>query len=189
MKEVENNNPLVRIKDLIPDIKIELKYSTEDNFTNKILYNFKECYLHKDIVEELCKVEEDLKKHNLGLKIWDGYRPPYAQRYMWEVVQDSRYVGEKTGRHSRGTAVDLTLVQLDTGEELEMPTPFDDFTPKADSAYMGEGDGVSMPLAIFNRHVLKEAMEARGLIQLDTEWWHFDLINWQLYPILHINLS
>jgi D-alanyl-D-alanine dipeptidase len=114
----------------------------------------------------------------LGLKIWDGYRPIAVQWKFWELMPDERYVSDprKGGRHTRGTAVDLTLVTKN-GQELLMPTAFDDFSGKASCDYM------DAPVeAIKNRDLLRKIMEKHGFVGLVNLWWHFDLIGWRNHP-------
>jgi D-alanyl-D-alanine dipeptidase len=82
----------------------------------------------------------------------------------------------KGGRHTRGTAVDLTLI-TQNGEELPMPSGFDDFSEKAHRTYMD-----CSPEEIKNRELLEEIMEKHGFVGLPTEWWHFDLVGWEAYP-------
>jgi len=98
------------------------------------------------------------------------------------LVPDERYVSDprKGGRHTRGTAVDLTLVTKD-GQELPMPSAFDDFSEKAHRNYMG-----ATPEEIGNRELLQTVMEKHGFIGLPTEWWHFDLVGWENYPPIDI---
>jgi D-alanyl-D-alanine dipeptidase len=119
----------------------------------------------------------------LGLKVWDGFRPMAAQWKFWELVPDERYVSDprKGGRHTRGTAVDLTLITKE-GQELLMPSEFDDFSEKAHRDYK------EAPLeAIWNRELLREVMESHGFEGLPSEWWHFDLKGWKDYPPLDLN--
>lgn len=174
---------LVDIQDFIPGIQIELKYATEDNFTGQIVYNFACCLLIKEAAVQLRNVQSELESMGLGLKIWDGFRPVAAQWKFWELVPDERYVSDprKGGRHTRGTAVDLTLITSD-GEELLMPTAFDDFSEKAHRDYMECSEE-----AIKNRQLLQDVMERNGFVGLPTEWWHFDLAGWQNYPPIDID--
>ena len=93
-------NTLVKVKEIIPDIEIELKYSTTDNFTKQILYPPNTCYLAFGALENLNIVQDSLRNNQsyngvkypkgLGLKIWDGYRPRSVQYRMWEIVPDPR---------------------------------------------------------------------------------------------------
>ena len=169
---------LVDIQSFIPTIQIDLKYATPDNFTGQTVYNFHRCLLLKEAALQLRDVQAELEAVGLGLKIWDGFRPMAAQWKFWELVPDERYVSDprKGGHHTRGTAVDLTLITKD-GQELLMPSAFDDFSEKAHQDYRGASDE-----AIKNRALLREVMEKHGFINLPTEWWHFDLVGWQNYP-------
>lgn len=173
---------LVDIQSFIPQIQVDLKYATDDNFTGKIVYNFHCCLLLKEAALRLREVQAELESFGLGLKVWDGFRPVAAQWKFWELVPDERYVSDprKGGRHTRGTAVDLTLITKE-GRELLMPSDFDDFSEKAHQDYMGATEE-----AIINRELLREVMERHGFVGLPTEWWHFDLIGWENYPPLDI---
>jgi D-alanyl-D-alanine dipeptidase len=172
------SSELVDIQSFIPNIQIDLKYATTDNFTGQIVYQFNSCLLLKEAALKLRDVQDELELIGLGLKVWDGFRPVAAQWTFWELVPDERYVSDprKGGRHTRGTAVDLTLITKE-GQELLMPSDFDDFSEKAHQDYMGASND-----AIKNREFLREIMERHGFKGLATEWWHFDLIGWQNYP-------
>lgn len=166
---------LVDIQSVIPNIQIELKYATKENFTGEIVYNFSCCLLLKEAALKLRDVQDELELLGLGLKVWDGFRPVSAQWFFWQLMPDERYVSDprKGGRHTRGTAVDLTLVTKE-GKELLMPSNFDDFSEKAHQDYMG-----ACHEAIENRELLREVMERHGFENLCTQWWHFDLIGWE----------
>ncbi|QLH36624.1 MAG: D-alanyl-D-alanine dipeptidase [Parachlamydiaceae bacterium] len=175
---------LVDIQKINPNIQIDLKYATSDNFTGQIVYHFGCCLLIEEVALHLSRVQEDCENLGLGLKVWDGYRPPAAQWKFWELVPDERYVSDprKGGLHTRGTAVDLTLIDRN-GKELLMPSVFDDFSEKAHCNYMGA------PLeAIQNRKLLRGLMEKHNFRGMETEWWHFDFIGWEKYPPLDIQL-
>lgn len=174
---------LVNIQTINPHIRTDCIYATARNFTGVVLYESAKCYLLESVAKQLSKVQDDLEKQELGLLVWDAFRPMAAQKKMWEVWPDDRYVAppHKGGRHTRGTTVDVTLVYKDSGKQLEMPTPFDSFSEKAWS----DSRDVS-PTAQKNRAILKAAMEKHGFIQLPTEWWHFDFEGWQGYPVLDV---
>ncbi|MCJ7783893.1 MAG: M15 family metallopeptidase, partial [Desulfobacterales bacterium] len=127
---------LVDIKEVNPRIIVDIKYATEDNFTKKRLYDSNTCFLKKSTAVKLDAVQKELEGMNLGLKVWDCYRPLAVQRILWAILPDKRYVAnpEKGSRHNRASAVDATLVDSQ-GKELEMPTGFDDFSPRADHRY------------------------------------------------------
>ncbi len=176
---------LVDVQQVVPDIVVDLKYATPDNFTGQVLYEVPRCFLRRATAERLARVQARLRKRGLGLKIWDGYRPRSVQWKMWELVPDSRYVADprKGSRHNRGAAVDVTLVDS-TGRELEMPTGFDDFTEKAHRDYQGGSQRARQ-----NRDLLEAVMRSEGFVPLPTEWWHFDDPDWRSYDLLDISLS
>lgn len=162
---------LVKIIDYIPNISQELAYATENNFTGKVIYNFTDAFLRCGTLKKLIKAQEILNEQGLGLKIWDGFRPVYAQEKLYECWPDPNYVSHPVygnRPHCRGNAVDLTLIDLETGEELDMPTCFDDFTLKADRNYE---DCTEQQAA--NAKVLEQAMTAAGFIPYNAEWWHY----------------
>ena len=173
---------LVDLSSIAPNILIDLRYATKDNFTGKVIYDFKRCFLIEKAALALDQVQKELEPYGLGLKVWDGYRPIAAQWKLWEICPDERYVSDpkKGGRHTRGTAVDLTLVTK-TGQELPMPTPFDDFSEKAHRDYPN-----ASVEEIKNRDFLRKLMEKHGFASVSTEWWHFDLIGWQQVPPIEI---
>ena len=179
---------LVDVTKVIPTIVTDIRYATKNNFTKEQIYPCAKCYLLPGVADALKKVQEELALIGLGLKIWDAYRPHAAQFKLWDVVSDPRYVGDpkKGSRHNYGAAVDLTIVDLKTGRELEMPTEFDNFTERAWRNY--RGDDVS-GRAIKNRELLQRVMEKHGFVGLETEWWHFDYKEWQKYKILDISFQ
>jgi D-alanyl-D-alanine dipeptidase len=176
---------LVDIHKLDPNIIIDLKYATKDNFTGQIVYPVNKCYLREEVAKKLSKVQKKLNKIGLGLKVWDAYRPLSVQYKFWELVPDPRYVADpKTGsNHNRGAAVDVTLVDS-KGKELLMPTKFDDFSEKASGSYMDLPEE-----AIKNRELLKKYMTEEGFEAFASEWWHFNDKNIKNYPILDIPLE
>ena len=173
---------LVDIKEVNPRIVVDVRYSTEDNFTKKKLYDSNTCFLRKSAAVKLDAVQKELEKVNLGLKVWDCYRPLGVQRIFWEILPDERFVAnpEKGSRHNRASAVDLTLVDSQ-GKELQMPTGFDDFSPRAGHDYQDLPDRV-----IKNRELLKDLMEKGGFISLPEEWWHYDDQNWEHFDLMDI---
>lgn len=173
---------LVDIKEVNPRIVVDMKYASEDNFTKKKLYDSNTCFLRKSTAAKLDVVQRELEGMNLGLKVWDCYRPLAVQRIFWAILPDERYVANpKTGsRHNRASTVDLTLVDSQ-GNELQMPTGFDDFNPRADHSYQVLPDQV-----IRNRSLLKSLMEKAGFISLPEEWWHYDDEKWMQFELMDI---
>jgi D-alanyl-D-alanine dipeptidase len=164
----------------IPDIIVELPYATENNFFKHRFYASNRCLLRKSVAERLALVQRDLREQGLGLKIWDGYRPHSVQWAFWKVMPDERYVADpkKGSRHNRGAAVDCTVVNFKTKQELVMPTAYDDFSEKAAADY------AKLPAeALHNRAILTTAMSKHGFTPLPTEWWHFDAPGWKAFPL------
>lgn len=178
------SNHLVDIQHIIPDIQVCLRYATSDNVFKQAIYPFQRCLLLKEAALQLAVVQKELKKLDLKLLVWDGFRSLEMQWKLWEIMPDERYVADprKGGRHTRGTAVDVTLIDA-LGNLLEMPSGFDDFSERAHRDFMG----ASLE-AMQNRELLERAMEMHGFIGLPTEWWHFDLTEWEKYPPLSIDL-
>ena len=161
----------VRVKEYIPGIIEDLKYSTEDNFTGQVIYDFKDVFLRYGTVMKLKAVSEELAAQGLGLKIWDGFRPVSAQYKLWEIYPDPTYVANPTkgfSNHSRGFAVDVTLVDSQ-GREVEMPTGFDDFSKRADRDY----SDCTQEQREYAR-LLESVMEKHGFSGYQGEWWHFN---------------
>ena len=188
---------LVCVKEFIPDIVIDLKYNTVDNFLSQKMYTTDECYLARNVVDRLAIIQDSLRNiltydsisypQGLGLKIWDGYRPRSVQFLMWEILPDPTYVANPyTGSsHNRGAAVDVTLVDLSTGAELEMPTYFDDFSEMAWHTYIN-----LPPNVLANRTLLKNMMtQIGGLSLYNQEWWHYSYSSATGYPLLDFQLK
>lgn len=165
------DNELVRVKDYIPEITVDLKYAKADNFTKQKIYDFNEAYLRFGTVKKLQKAHKELSDKGYNLKIWDAFRPYSAQCKLWEICPNPAYVSDPSKghlSHCRGNAVDLTLVKKD-GTAVKMPTDFDDFTPLADRNYSDISDSE----AVNNALLLEECMERHGLKGYSGEWWHF----------------
>ena len=178
----ENVVDVVDIKEVNRRIVVDMKYASEDNFTKKKLYDSNTCFLRKSVAVKLDAVQKELEGMNLGLKVWDCYRPLAVQRIFWAILPDERYVANpKNGsRHNRASAVDVTLVDSQ-GRELQMPTGFDEFSPRADHRYQDLPDGV-----IRNRELLRGVMEKVGFIPLPEEWWHYDDGKWMQFGLMDI---
>ena len=168
----------VRVLDYLPNAVQYLPYATEDNFTGQVIYDFTDAYLRYGTVKKLQKVNADLALLGLTVKIWDGFRPVPAQFRLWEAVPNPTYVANPNvgfSSHSRGNTVDLTLIDLQ-GNELEMPTGFDDFSAKADRDYSDCSEAERA-----NAEILEALMEKHGFRGYAGEWWHFT--DTQDYPV------
>ena len=150
-------------------VMIDLRYATKNNFTKQKIYDCARCYLRPEAAESVLKVQQELQeKFGYSLKLFDCFRPRSYQQRLWDIVPDADYVTppSKGSMHSRGLAVDLTLVD-EHGNELDMGTPFDFFGEEAHYSY-NHPDAVKR-----NRWILKSTMEKYGFGGIRTEWWHF----------------
>ena len=177
---------LVDLASMNAGFRFDLRYATPDNFVHATLYPVAKAYLHRNAAKALAEVQQELATQGLGLKIFDAYRPLSVQQRMWDLVHDDRYVSNpaiNAGRHTRGTAVDLTLVDRD-GKELPMPTPFYDFTEKA------HRDAAGIPAeAAHNAKLLEATMLKHSFLPYPFEWWHFDYRDWKKHPPLDVPLD
>lgn len=176
------------LKKMIPGLYIDLKYSSTHNFMNQLLYpaGTHTTYLRKPAAHALARVQHELNEKGLGLKIWDAYRPYSVTEKMWEPVKDDRYAADpKFGSgHNRGAAVDLTIVHLATGKELNMGTGFDHFSDTAHIGFKG------LPADVLqNRLLLQSVMEENGFKILETEWWHFFLPDAKKYDLMDFSFK
>ncbi len=179
---------LVELIKLDDTIKLDIRYATTNNFVGKKIYEEARAFMQKPAAESIVRIHQNLKKQNLGLVIFDGYRPLSATKIFWEVTpaDKKKFVAnpQKGSKHNRGCAVDLGLFDLKTGKNLDMPTDFDDFTEKAAIDYADATETQKK-----NREILQKAMEADGFKVYAAEWWHYDFQNCPESQILDIQFS
>ena len=176
---------LVQITALDDSFVVDLKYATEDNFTGKQIYPESRAILREETAHKLIKAQEEFKNLGYGLKIWDAYRPFSAQQVLWDAVDDKTWVADPTrgSNHNRGSAVDVTLVDSE-GNELPMPSEFDDFSERAHQTYAGCTEEEAR-----NRDLLRKTMSQCGFVGYVNEWWHFNDTDAKSYPVLDIPFS
>ncbi|HEX2122172.1 MAG TPA: M15 family metallopeptidase, partial [Thermoanaerobaculia bacterium] len=175
-------DPDKRLVDLASlGIPLDIRYATTNNFMKTTLYPVAKAYLRAPAARALSGVQRELAARGLGIKVFDAYRPYRVTVAMWEPIRNPDYVADpaKGSRHNRGAAVDLTLVDLKTGAELAMPTPYDDFTPRA------AHDFTDLPPDVLqNRALLREVMVKHGFEPLPSEWWHYDFHSWEGFELM-----
>jgi len=178
-----SNNELVEIKKAIPTIKLDIRYATRNNFMQQVMYKQARAFARKPVVAALKKIQKELNKKGYGLKIFDGYRPYAITVEFYKKASDKNFVANpaKGSKHNRGCAVDLTLINLKTGKELVMPTPYDSFSAAAAAKY----EKVS-PEARKNRDFLIAIMGKYNMNVLENEWWHYDFSGWRNYDLMDI---
>ncbi|WP_293310766.1 M15 family metallopeptidase [Pedobacter sp. UBA5917] len=177
------NNELVEIKKAIPNIALDIRYATKNNFMQQVMYKQARAFARKPVVAALKKIQKELNKKGYGLKIFDGYRPYAITVEFYKKASDKNFVANpaKGSKHNRGCAVDLTLINLKTGKELVMPTPYDSFSAAAAAKY----ENVSAE-AKKNRDFLISIMAKYGMNVLENEWWHYDFSDWRSYDLMDI---
>jgi D-alanyl-D-alanine dipeptidase len=179
---------LVEIKALDPTIHLDIRYATAHNFVGRPVYEEARAFLQRPAAESLLRAHRVLAAKGFGIVVFDGYRPWSVTKLFWEVTPADKheFVADprKGSRHNRGCAVDLSLYDLATGREVEMPSGYDEMTERAYPDYEG---GPAEPRQ--RRELLREAMEAQGFSVYPSEWWHFDYRDWALYPVLDVPFS
>lgn len=175
-------NGMVDIQQVAPDIRVELKYATKDNFIGANMYGqLRRAYLHPNLAKALARAQQALTKEHPGYRflIYDAARPQSVQRRMYQAVAGTPkkiYVAapERGGRHNYGVAVDLTIVDA-SGKPLDMGSSFDHF---GEEAHLGNEEarvraGIFNKEVPANRSLMRRLLGAEGLRPYDKEWWHY----------------
>jgi D-alanyl-D-alanine dipeptidase len=183
----DSNRCMVELRSWLPGMVYDLRYARADNFTGKMLYKSGDLsFLRLPAAKALKKVQEELHSKGYELKIFDAYRPHEATVRIWELVGDERYAAHpsKGSHHNRGLAVDLTLICLASGKEVDMGTEFDHFSDTAHHSF----PHLSLEVKL-NRMLLRNVMEKHGFRALETEWWHYSWINDRDYEVLDVEFE
>jgi D-alanyl-D-alanine dipeptidase len=177
---------LLDLRQTVPGIVLDIRYATDDNFTHRSVYPAARAFARLRVARALADVQAELEGMGMGLKVFDAYRPYQQTLLFWDIIHDTAYVASpSTGsRHNRGCAVDVSLVNRKTGIELQMPTPFDSFSPAASPGF------VDVPAeAKRNRQLLIDIMSKHGFTVYPSEWWHFDFRGWKNYGLMDISFE
>ncbi|MEZ3500666.1 D-alanyl-D-alanine dipeptidase [Pantoea sp. KPR_PJ] len=172
---------LVDIAKMFPQLSVDLKYASADNFTGRPIYRDPQCLLHADAAAALEKSIQIAQVAGFQLLILDAYRPQKAQEILWQANPDQDYVAPLTrgSHHSRGTALDVTLIDSASGNILDMGTGFDEMNVLSHPFHP------DVPVqAQRNRLLLNAIMYGGGFKGIATEWWHFELPDSDSYPLL-----
>ncbi len=188
----------VHVDEVIPDLRVNLRYRGSDNFMGRPVdgYEGERLILTRAAADALAEVQAQLRAHGLSLLVYDGYRPQRAVDHFvrWAKDLDDQvnkaayypdvskstlfeqgYIADRSG-HTRGSTMDLTIVEAATGTPLDMGTPWDHFGPESWPSYTGL---TAQQRA--NRLLLRSLMLENGFTPYEQEWWHFTLAN-EPYP-------
>jgi D-alanyl-D-alanine dipeptidase len=186
--KVDPAKKMIELKSVIPGITYDLRYASTNNFMKRLMYpaTTRLTFLRLSAAEALKKVQEELQLMGLGLKIFDAYRPYSVTLMFWDLVKDERYVANpaKGSGHNRGIAVDLTIINSKTGEELNMGTDFDNFSDTAHHNFINLSEEI-----LQNRILLRSTMEKHGFKMFESEWWHYFLPESNKYELLDIEFK
>ena len=177
---------LVDLEKFIPDLILDIRYATANNFTGKKIYNLSKAYARRPVAEALKKAQAEFKTLGVCVKMHDAYRPYSATVRFYEEYHDTTYVASpyRGSRHNRGCALDMTLVDLKTKRELKMPTEYDSFSKDA-----WPTTPVKDPRIKKNRDLIIGVMERNGFKVNASEWWHFDFVGWKKYEVMDIDFE
>lgn len=176
---------LVDATALVPDLVLDLRYATANNFLGKPLYPVARCLLRRPAAEALKKAAGLLRLRGYRVVAWDCYRPHSVQKAMWAAVPRRGYVAppQPGSMHNRGGAMDVSLADLH-GKPVAMPTDFDDFTTKANLHSGGHPKDV-----VERRRLLRDAFLGSGFTGIRSEWWHFEIADAGRFPVLDVGLD
>jgi D-alanyl-D-alanine dipeptidase len=173
---------LVEVTKIDPALKLDIRYATTNNFLGVPVYTQARAFLQRPAAEAVARADRDLRPIGYGIIIHDGYRPWYVTKIFWDATPDPQKIfvadPKEGSRHNRGCAVDLSLFDLKTGEEVAMPSGYDEMTDRSFADYPG-GTAEERRL----RAILRAAMVKHGFEINPKEWWHFDYKDWGQYPI------
>lgn len=193
----------VSVSDAIPDVLLDIRYYTTYNFVGERIDGYEEpiALLTREAAAALRRVSDDLRGRGYRLVIYDGYRPQRAVDHFARWAEDlsadamkavfypdvdkrdlfdKGFIAHRSG-HSRGSTVDLTLLEEATGRLLDMGGPFDFFGERSHPDFAGVTKAQHE-----NRMLLRDAMLLRGFRPLSTEWWHFTLVD-EPYPTTYFD--
>ncbi len=176
---------LVELVKLDPTIKLDVRYASTNNFMSTPFYSQARAFMQRPAAEAVVRANHQLKALGYGLIIHDGYRPWYVTKMFWEGTPADKhdFVADpaKGSKHNRGCAVDLSLYDLKTGQEVTMPSGYDEMSERSYPEYQGGTADETK-----RREILRHAMESEGFTVEPHEWWHFDYKDWQKYPIMNV---
>ncbi|MEP7243904.1 MAG: M15 family metallopeptidase [Gammaproteobacteria bacterium] len=175
----------VSLADVVPSIRLEIRYASADNFMGFPVYDKASAWLRPAVAAALSRVAMTMRDRGYGLLIHDAYRPWSITRFFWDCVpsQYRSFLADPAvgSTHNRGCAIDLSLFDVESGAPVEMPSRYDEPTERSHACYSG---GTSRQR--WHRDLLRFAMEKEGFVVQPNEWWHFDFHAWREYPVENV---
>ncbi len=158
------------------EFKLDIRYASSNNFMRSKFYESERAFLNSEAAENLINATKELKKFGYGIVVFDAYRPWYITKMFWEGTPDNlkHFVAdpEKGSSHNRGCAIDIGLYDLESKENIEMISGYDEFTERA---YVNYSGGTTNQRYL--RDLLIEVMEKNNFSVYENEWWHFNYNN------------
>ncbi|MDH3222907.1 MAG: serine hydrolase [Gemmatimonadota bacterium] len=182
------DSELVEVASLDASIRLDIRYASRNNFMGAVFYDEARAFLQRPAAEGVVAAHRALAELGLGILIHDGYRPWYVTRMFWDATPEAQKVfvanPASGSRHNRGSAVDLTLFELDTGRPVRTVGGYDEFSARSYPEYPGGTERQR-----WAREALRDAMESQGFTVYEAEWWHFDHGDWRSYAIQNARFS
>ena len=201
----QSSDSFIDINEYIPSIIIDLKYSSDDNFTGRVVkgYESPKCLLTFEAASSLRNIQTILNKSGYSLKIYDAYRPQRSVNHFinWSKNQSDTlkksyfypnllksnlfelgYIAASSS-HSRGSTVDITLVEISSGKEIDMGSPYDFFGLESSHDY----ENISITQKN-NRKLLLDVMTKNGFSSYSKEWWHYTFID-EPFPTTYFDFT
>ena len=171
---------LVHITEQNHDVVVDLIYAGDNNFTGQVIYDHPLCFLHPEAEAGLRKAILAARGFGFRLKILDAFRPQEAQEALWAVAPNPDYIADpkKGSNHTRGVAVDLTLIGPD-GQALDMGTPVDTMSAASHHFHLAH----PAQIQVNRMHLLTVMLEA-GFVHHPREWWHYQLPDAHDFPLI-----
>jgi CubicO group peptidase (beta-lactamase class C family)/D-alanyl-D-alanine dipeptidase len=179
---------LAEVVEIDPSIQLDVRYASTNNFMSTVFYDEPRAFLQRPAAEALVRAHRQLRAHGFALLVHDAYRPWYVTKMFWDATPQEHkiFVADPSSgsRHNRGSAADVTLYDLDTGQPVQMVGGYDEFSERSFARYPG---GTSFQR--WHRDLLRRFMEAEEFSVYEFEWWHFDHEDWSKYPILNLRFA
>lgn len=179
---------LVDVTTVLENVRLDIRYATRNNFLDVATYSQAKSFFQRPALMALNRANKRLNEMGFGILIHDTYRPWYVTKIFWDATEgfERDFVAnpESGSKHNMGSAVDMTLYDLETGEVIKMVGTYDEMSDRSYPLYMG---GTSRER--WHRDLMRIVVENEGFKVVSNEWWHFDHEDWRQYPILNLTFE